>query len=382
MGCIFTKVCLDEDEADKLSGATKGKRTLLMVDTAGASSESQSHERECVFMGGGIPGVAIEPERVDLPEYTGARPGGFQSWSGKLRWGTRTRAGHDPLGRRKENQDSFCVCDGLADDKNVTFFCVFDGHGPEGAHVSHYVRDEYFQCVAEAYADHINRLSSSSASRKASVSMDIMSETFHRAAQIMADKVRVAGIDVSVSGTTAVGMLVCDRDVFVANIGDSRAVLATFNADEQKYVRRYETRDHKPDDPDERQRIEASNGRVFEWGSYRVWLQDVDMPGLAMSRSFGDSVAKSVGVTSDPDVTHVDKVPFGDGEHPSFAVLASDGIWEFITTEECIEFISNCIMNLNMDPQNACDALVEEALDRWSAEEDVVDDITVALVYF
>jgi hypothetical protein len=32
-------------------------------------------------------------------------------------------------------------------------------------------------------------------------------------------------------------------------------------------------------------RIERSNGRVLEWGSFRVGLQDVDMPGLAMSLS-------------------------------------------------------------------------------------------------
>ena len=35
-------------------------------------------------------------------------------------------------------------------------------------------------------------------------------------------------------------------------------------------------------------------------GPARVWLQEVDVPGLAMSRSLGDYVAQSVGVSPEP----------------------------------------------------------------------------------
>lgn len=37
-------------------------------------------------------------------------------------------------------------------------------------------------------------------------------------------------------------------------------------------------------------------------GPLRVWVQDEDVPGLAMSRSIGDKVAQSVGVTPDPEI--------------------------------------------------------------------------------
>jgi hypothetical protein len=40
-------------------------------------------------------------------------------------------------------------------------------------------------------------------------------------------------------------------------------------------------------------------------GPLRVWLQDRDIPGLSMTRSFGDNVAASVGVISKPEVTEV-----------------------------------------------------------------------------
>ncbi|TMW61016.1 hypothetical protein Poli38472_014477 [Pythium oligandrum] len=404
MGCIYTRICAeDEDEfmlvddmekssmiasktrappprfsrtattlinLEPLHGGKPGKRRLTGRGLAASDS---------VYYGGGIPGVALDEEALQSPEYTGAVIGGYTSSNGKLRWGAHTRAGNDPLRRRKENQDSFCVSDALADEKNVTFFSVFDGHGPEGAHISHFVREAYHQSLTATYKDVILQ---QRATQRASVGNDLMAETFQRAAQSVTEKLTATTMDISVSGTTAVGLLVCERDIFVANLGDSRAVVAEFDEEKGSYVVRHETKDHKPELPDERQRIEAHNGRVFEWGSYRVWLQDVDMPGLAMSRSFGDSVAKTVGVTSEPDVVYVDRVPFSNTEHPSFAVLASDGVWEFISTDECLALISECILSANMSPQEACNALIAEAYDRWNAEEDVVDDITAIVVYF
>lgn len=41
---------------------------------------------------------------------------------------------------------------------------------------------------------------------------------------------------------------------------------------------------------------------VLITGPYRVWLQDEDIPGLAMSRSFGDLVATQVGVICEPEI--------------------------------------------------------------------------------
>jgi len=40
-------------------------------------------------------------------------------------------------------------------------------------------------------------------------------------------------------------------------------------------------------------------------GPERVWLKDIDVPGLAMSRSFGDTVAASVGVIAIPGMTKI-----------------------------------------------------------------------------
>lgn len=68
------------------------------------------------------------------------------------------------------------------------------------------------------------------------------------------------------------------------------------------------SRDHKPDMKDEHERIMRCNGRVDPFrepngdpiGPARVWLKTENVPGLAMSRSVGDLVAASVGVSCEP----------------------------------------------------------------------------------
>ena len=57
-----------------------------------------------------------------------------------------------------------------------------------------------------------------------------------------------------------------------------------------------------------------------------MWLPDQDLPGLAMSRSLGDVLAHSVGVSSIPEVTE-----YVVNELDKFVVIATDGVWEFLT---------------------------------------------------
>jgi hypothetical protein len=68
--------------------------------------------------------------------------------------------------------------------------------------------------------------------------------------------------------------------------------------------------DQKPENPKEKERIIKAGGRVEplpgppgeDCGPPRVWLAEVDVPGLAMSRSIGDEVSQTVGVISVPDI--------------------------------------------------------------------------------
>jgi hypothetical protein len=58
-------------------------------------------------------------------------------------------------------------------------------------------------------------------------------------------------------------------------------------------------------------------------GPARVWLGHMDVPGLAMSRSLGDAVAHTAGVSSEPDFVVYDFNP--DGREDLILVMASDG---------------------------------------------------------
>lgn len=125
----------------------------------------------------------------------------------------------------------------------------------------------------------------------------------------------VTKINYVTSGCTCVTVYVRDKRLYVANCGDSRAVMAYKpSADEvaarqaaadpsveleegelplaERFMARDLTRDHKPDDPEEMARIIAWGGYVCppaEVGlSARVYLDpNFTMIGLAMARSIG-----------------------------------------------------------------------------------------------
>lgn len=186
-------------------------------------------------------------------------------------------------------------------------------------------------------------------------------------------------IDTEFSGTTAVVTLIRKRMLVAANIGDSRCILGRRDpAGGNKLKAIPVTDDHKPDRPDEQKRIIARGGRVFavEYedgtdGPPRVWLGHMDIPGLAMSRSLGDTVAHTAGVLSDPEISTVELSPAD-----KVIVWASDGLWEFISSQEVLDLIAGVD-----DPKKAVDILVAEANTRWMKEEQVIDDTTVIVAF-
>ena len=143
-------------------------------------------------------------------------------------------------------------------------------------------------------------------------------------------------------------------------------------------------RDHKPTEEDEARRIYKKGGRIKpfideetgeEVGPQRVWVKDDEVPGLAMTRSFGDRVAAIAGTICLPEIKE-----YNFNENDKFLILASDGVWEFIQSEECINIIGKFYVNNNIE--GCCEFLYNESKKRWIKEEEVVDDITMLLVFF
>jgi len=143
-------------------------------------------------------------------------------------------------------------------------------------------------------------------------------------------------MDIRFSGSTCVTLLTMGQKIFCNNVGDSRGILVKQTSEGKSYAQAI-SRDQKPCQPDEAERILKSGGRIDSFrdqennpiGPLRVWLEKEDIPGLAMTRSFGDEVAARVGVVAEPEILELDL-----GQEDKFMVLASDGVWEFITNDE------------------------------------------------
>jgi len=94
-----------------------------------------------------------------------------------------------------------------------------------------------------------------------------------------------------------------------------------------------------------------------------------------MSRSLGDKVAQSVGVSPIPEIFEFHIKPTD-----SFIVIASDGIWEFLSNEDVAKLVANELWKGT--PETAANALVKESFFKWREEEDVIDDITCIIIVF
>ena len=105
-----------------------------------------------------------------------------------------------------------------------------------------------------------------------------------------------------------------------------------------------------------------SGGQPQFFGPKRVWLKHKQVPGLAMTRSFGDLVAKSVGVTQEPEIMFVENLT----PQNKIVIIGSDGLWDRITNEECTRMVAPYYEKRDAD--GALALLVRESADRWTKE--------------
>lgn len=196
--------------------------------------------------------------------------------------------------------------------------------------------------------------------------------------QVDADLKKEPLIDPLYAGTTACVVLLRNSTLCISNVGDSRAVLARRSNHGEELQAIDLSKDQNPNVPDEQKRIESMGGFVSqplqEGLSARVWLDDTySQIGLAMARSIGDHAVAPVGVIAEPEVTFCEIQKQND-----FLILATDGVWEFITSQEAIQIVNQ---HLKKGATKACQALIEAAADKWHDEEgNYRDDITALVV--
>ena len=283
-----------------------------------------------------------------------------------------THVGFDGEQDKENNQDNYFIQKNFAGHKDYIYMSVCDGHGTNGHHVSNFIKTILPIDMSENLK-HRNILTDTEEIHQ------IIKETFI----IANDKlVENQDIDSIFSGSTCVSVIFTPERLICPNIGDSRAVLARYDPNNNKYIAIELTRDHKPTELDEKQRILENDGRIQPFvedgefvGPERIWIKEEEVPGLAMTRSFGDRVAATVGVISEPEIKEMEL-----NINDKFMIIASDGIWEFISSQECVNIISNFYEK--NDIKGCCEYLYEESSKRWLKEEEVIDDTTLILVFF
>mmetsp|Transcript_5828 Transcript_5828/g.19580 ORF Transcript_5828/g.19580 Transcript_5828/m.19580 type:complete len:482 (-) Transcript_5828:163-1608(-) len=267
----------------------------------------------------------------------------------------------------KINQDRGCVVCPFNGKPNHALLCVFDGHGEHGDLVSQFVMSQVWRRLEK----HPSVLSDPPAALRT---------VFVEVDRALCDEAARTGImEPLYSGTTAVVVYVREQHLYIANAGDSRAVLAVRR--QGRLVAQDLSRDHNPDAAQEKERIEAAGAFVSpppeEGLSARVWLDaDFTQIGLAMSRSIGDHAVKDYGVIAEPEITEHDIS--GDD---AFLIMATDGVWEFITSQEAVAIVAEHIDAPGEGAVDACRRLIETAAGRWQDNEgDYRDDITAIVV--
>ncbi|OPY81119.1 MAG: Protein phosphatase 2C [Syntrophorhabdus sp. PtaU1.Bin153] len=146
-------------------------------------------------------------------------------------------------------------------------------------------------------------------------------------------------------GTTGAGLYLINDRFIGANAGDTRIVFGM-----QGGVLTL-TLDHKPNLPEELERIEEKGGRVVNLGVPRV--QGL----LAVSRAIGDRILKPY-VTAEPRI-----IEGCLGRENDYAIIACDGVWDVLTTEIAMELARGLD-----DPQMAADAIKESALSNGTTD--------------
>jgi protein phosphatase 1L len=260
------------------------------------------------------------------------------------------------IGSKNSQQDAFWI------HTTTPFFCVCDGHG-----TSNYAA----RFVAKNLFEFINQDETSETDLKTA-----FENGFQTTNNVLKNTQNAQDC-----GTTALAVFIVRDQFIVGNVGDCRAI----GFDTRGHKIRLST-DHKPNDPDEKKRIEECGGIIAraqvptiwtylfccfdelffeESGPYRVNRN------LAVSRAFGHFGNPLLArcVKPIPEVLEYDLT------NMQYLVIASDGLWcmidyEIITYKDIFNIITQA-ENL----ESACQKVINLAKDGGST-----DNITVIIV--
>ena len=250
-----------------------------------------------------------------------------------------------------------------------SFFGVFDGHG--GSACADFLRDNLHQYIVRT------RYFPFQPKEAIFEGFEIAEKEFLLRAE--------STNPVDKSGSCAIILLIVGDICYVANLGDSRAVMCS----EAGYKIYPLSKDHKPFEEEELKRIIANGGKIYQTvsqinpnpvlGPYRV------LPGrLSVSRTIGDIEAKLSGYGgNDKVLISIPEVKaFKMHDEYEFIILACDGIFDKLSNKEVIQSAWAGLMeNLSGNVHQLCGASAENVM-RTALCRRSLDNITVVIIAF
>ena len=230
------------------------------------------------------------------------------------------------IGLRDKNEDQHDSIINLNNQfenmNNINFFAVYDGHG--GKDVSKYLKDNlsnYFTNKKNQFdiTDSIN-----------------FKKYIEKVFDHLQSKLELKFKNISYTiGSTALIIIMFkhNNDIYsyIANIGDCRSVLCDSSNNPLQL-----TKDHKPNKPDEKKRIEKIGGKIY-FDGYDWRIGD-----LSVSRSFGD-------MDCTPFVTHKPEIfKYKIKKNDKFIIIACDGLWDVMNNKSVTKFILDKMKNIKI----------------------------------
>ncbi|KAL5729115.1 cGMP-dependent protein kinase [Ranunculus cassubicifolius] len=381
MGCWFSKNCncidgISNSPSESRLKDNKNERPLGVFSPVSSDQEGESDD-QLNQLNNRDSEVGISRLRRVSSQFLppdGSRTIKVSSGNYELKYSYLSQRGYYPDALDKANQDSFCIHTPFGANANDHFFGVFDGHGEYGAQCSQFVKQKLCENLL----------------RNSRFQLDAI-EACHAAFLATNSQLHTDSLDDSMSGTTAITILVRGRTLYIANAGDSRAVIAERRGKDIVAVDL--SIDQTPFRDDELERVKNCGARVMTldqieglknpdvpcWGTEesddgdppRLWVPHGMYPGTAFTRSLGDSVAESIGVVATPEIVVLEL-----NQNHQFFVIASDGVFEFLSSQAVVDMVAKF-----KDPRDACAAIVAESYRLWLQYETRTDDITIIVAH-
>ncbi|EAS02121.2 protein phosphatase 2c (macronuclear) [Tetrahymena thermophila SB210] len=258
----------------------------------------------------------------------------------------------------------------------TSFFAIYDGHG--GSNCSDFLRDNLHLFIVR------DEFFPSNPTEAIKRGIQFAEQSFLQTAESNMDR----------SGSCAIIVMILDDVAYTVNIGDSRAIVSLRNGQSIESL----SIDHKPED--ERQRIEAAGGKVYQAtvNTQNLMFQGVKInpphrvfPGkLSVSRTIGDYEAKSQKyggnpkvIISDPDIV-VTKIT----QDHDFILLGCDGVFDRLSTQEVGKIFWTSAQQSDLTDQSGdvdihkqCGIGIEAVM-RETFERKSLDNITLVAISF